>query len=377
MRRRRTIAGLLAVGAMLAALPACQIKYRYEVEPAGTAPRYSYAAGGFIRYDGYDDVAGDMEIASVDYRRPGSETVLRLTGVIHIGDPEYYRVLQQQCLDTADVVLFEGVKFVDAAGRPIQPDTQQGADLGAMYTALGRLLGLGFQKDGIDYEREHFVHCDVTVGPGDPLHQQVDPAQIRQAIRLLRPLVSLKDLFAAGPEGRRTEDAIKHFMVTAMMMQIDAMTDDEARRALEDRFGGGGTPPALRGRAARAAEALRRAGGLGGLGMPPAMREQVLERRNAYVLERLRERLAAADPARPQTIAVFYGAAHMPGIAAALMAEGWQPVRTVWLRAWSMNSRGGEVVAAVEGDPSARPRPAGTEPGGPRPPARRREPVLY
>ncbi|RME76824.1 MAG: hypothetical protein D6776_00585 [Planctomycetota bacterium] len=377
------IAGLLA----FAVLPACQVKYRHEVEKPGTPAKYTYAAGGFMRYDGYDDVAGDMEIASVDYKKPGSEVIVRLTGVIHIADLEYYKELQRHCLDTADVVLFEGVKF---EGQEEKPQQKTGSELGDMYSAMGKLLGVAFQKDGIDYTRPNFVHCDITVGPDDPLNQQVDPEQMRQAAQMIKPMLAFKTMLASGPEGYRTEDAIKHFMVNTMMMQMDSMTDAEARKAVERRLREQGqvVPPGMEKKVDKVAEALRRAGGLGGVGMSPEMQEQILHRRNDYVIARLKERLAKADPTQRQVIAVFYGAAHMPGIGAALEEMGYEPVETTWLRAWRMNHRGGEIVASVEPggirygpEAAARSRAERKKRGvalePERAPARKREPVLY
>ncbi|MFC1705207.1 hypothetical protein ACFL59_00110 [Planctomycetota bacterium] len=343
-------------------LAGCTVKYRHEVEPPGTPANYTYGAGGFIRYDGYGEVAGDMEIASVDYRKPGSGVVVRLTGVIHIADLEYYRALQRECLDTADVVLFEGVK-VEGQKKP-----EGGGDLGSLYSSVGKLLGVGFQKDGIDYQRSNFVHCDVTIGADDPLNSQIDPGQIQQAAQLLRPIVAFKTLLTSGPEGKRTDDALKHQMVSLMMMQMGALTDEEAIEHLNERTGKGTVPKPMQSQIERAAKALRNTPILPEFGMSKEMKEQILDRRNDYVVERLKERLEGEDHSREQVIAVFYGAAHGPGIAASLKEMGYSPSGSTWLRAWAMNNRGKEVV-------SERPPPRTTRP---RPPARRRgEPTLY
>ena len=363
--------------AMVAALgfTGCQVRYRSEVEAPGTAAQHRYAAGEFVRYDGYSDVAGDMEIASVDYSAPNSDLTIRLVGVIHIGDAAYYRQLQKVELDTADTVLFEGVKM-----EGVEPKAGGGKALGDMYSAMGKLLGISFQKDHIDYKSENFVHCDVTVGPGDPLNNTVDMSQLEAVGQVLNPLVTVKSLISATPEGKRLEDALKHSMAEVMLMQLDAFTGDEADRALEERLAKGKKGPALPGmndRIRKAAEQIRKMGGFGGFGLPKEMKEQILDRRNDYVLARLKERVDAAEKGREQTVAVFYGAAHMPGIAAEMAKWGYEPQEQRWFKAWSMNSKYA-ASGGAQARPTAKAQPKRQhQPPQRRAPQREREPVLY
>ncbi len=333
----------------LAALPACDVRYRREVEEPGTPAKYTISAGGYMRYDGYDDVAGDLEIASTDYAKPGSAVRIRLVGVVHFADADYYRELQRQCLDTADLVLFEGVKF-EGAEPPV---------ISAIYSTLGTLLGVSFQKDGIDYTRANFEHCDVTVKPGDPLFQQIDGEQLAQASVFLRPLAGAKALFAAGGDVKRTEDALKHAMVTMMSMQLGGASDEEiAKRAREFGGGRGGAPEGREKPAEKALEALKKAGPLlPEFGMSEEMKREILDKRNTYVVDRLKEKLASldGDVQRPYTIAVFYGAAHMEGIGRDLAALGYGPCETVWLKAWRMNGVSAPIVAERIGGEGARP----------------------
>jgi plasmid stabilization system protein ParE len=363
----------LLAGALVAAT-GCKVRYRRDVEAPGTPARYTVAAGGFMRYDGYDDVAGDLQVASRDYVKPGSGVRIRLVGAIHIGDLEYYRTLQKELLDPADVVLFEGVKYEGGEEPP---------DLGGLYSSIGEILGLGFQKDGIDYHAKNFVHCDVTVHPGDPLAQTVDAKQMNQAASMIGSLAQAKMMLAQGPAARQTEDALKHQMVTVMAAQMGGMSDEQAEEQLKKQFGGGEdgeVPDALRQRVEKAAKQLKKLGGpnmpeFGG--MSEEMKREILEKRNAYVLERLRERLDEAESGPQQTIAIFYGAAHLPGMEKQIEAWGYRPVETTWLRAWRMNTAGGPVVAeriAAGGGPVA------TAPA-PSPAPRRahgeKEPTLY
>jgi hypothetical protein len=373
--RRPQFLSLPLLVAALAATPACKVRYRHEVEPPGTPANYTISAGGFMRYDGYDDVAGDLEIASRDYAKPGSPVRVRLTGVIHIGDADYYRTLQKELLDPADVVLFEGVKY-----EGLTPP-----DLGGAYKAVSAFIGTSFQKDEIDYKAKNFVHCDVTVRPGDPLAKLFEPEALPQAQEALAMLATLKSALAPGKRGREVEDAIKHNMVAAMAAQMGAEPEEGADDAIERELEGkSNLPEALRERVKEAVKELKKAAPmLPELpGMDSAIMKEILEKRNAYVLERLRERLDAAKDGDPQTIAIFYGAAHMPGIEKQLRAWGYEPIETVWLKAWRINSAGGPIVAERRAEkplggslaPAREPaRPAGPE----RPRKPRREPVLY
>ncbi|MGH7298237.1 MAG: hypothetical protein ACRELB_25080, partial [Polyangiaceae bacterium] len=79
--------------------------------------------------------------------------------------------------------------------------------------------------------------------------------------------------------------------------------------------------------------------------MSPAMKREILVKRNAYVLRHLKARIDAADKSKPLTIAVFYGAAHLPGMEKELVKWGFRPTETIWLKAWRINSSGQPVVA--------------------------------
>jgi len=377
------ILALPAIVALVGASTGCNVKYRHEVEKPGTPAKHTYSAGGFMRYDGYDDIAGDMEIAVREYERPGSGSKIRLVGVIHIGDLEYYQTLQKEELDTSDVVLFEGVKF---EGQEEQEEAAKKApDIGGLYEAMSQLLGIGFQKDGIDYKSKNFVHCDVTLKPGDPLFQQVDPEQIAQASQMIQPIVMMKGMLSGGQDPRRLEDALKHGMVNMMAMQMGGMDQkDAAKKAAEMMGRGGEENDPMAKRAEKAMEQLKKIGPAMP-GMDPAMMTEILDKRNDYVLAQLKARLDADGDAKKQTIAVFYGAAHNQGLEAEMLNWGYKPVETRWYKAWRMNSKGkaiaGDRLAGAGETPSAvTPSKPATKQGKteqPRQPAKRREPTLF
>jgi uncharacterized protein YbaP (TraB family) len=81
---------------------------------------------------------------------------------------------------------------------------------------------------------------------------------------------------------------------------------------------------------------------LGGTGMnlamamlPAELKAALLEKRNVRVVERLIERSAEVRG----NVAVFYGAAHMPGIEELLVRElGYRRAGARWLRAWDVSA---------------------------------------
>lgn len=361
---------LIVTGLIVAGLTGCNVQYRHEVEEVGTPANYTYGAEKFARYDGYGEVAGDLQIASVDYKKPGSNVVVRLTGVIHIGDKGYYETLQREALDTADVVLFEGVKI---EGQDENPEPQAGGNLGSLYSQMGNLLGVGFQKDGIDYTRENFVHCDMTLPKDNPLNQQMGGGQMQQALQMLGPIAAFKQMLTQGKDGQRTEDAIKHQMAQMMIKQMNGEDNTDMLEKLKGQDGA--LPPGMRSQAERAAKALKGSPIMPNMGMTPEMKELILDKRNDHVLEQLGQRLESTDPSQKLVIAVFYGAAHNPGLAAGIEKLGYEEVSRTWFRAWAMNGRDQGFVVTDDGQVPAKPELRPARPVQTTKP--RRERVLY
>ena len=105
-----------------------------------------------------------FETATVTYRRPnadGSETRVDLIGVVHIGSKSYYAALND-LFEQYDVLLYELVApegtRVPSGGRK-----SSGADpLSGLQNGMKEMLGLQFQLDHIDYQRDNFVHADMS-----------------------------------------------------------------------------------------------------------------------------------------------------------------------------------------------------------------------
>lgn len=326
--------GLAFVAVVAVALSACKVRYRHEVEPPGTAAKHITGSGGFIRYDGYEDVAGDLEIPVVTYKKRGSPIVIRMVGVLHLGDRAYYKKIQE-ILDASDLVLYEGIHRVGED----EPDP---ASKG-LYGLLADFVGLTGQLDAIDYDRPHFVQCDLAseegadelISPGDPATKETLATLLERA----REIVRLKESVAGVFPLTGQEDYIKHYWalgmsgseelgfteladsVKKMRESLESYAEDENVDTLKE------TCEQLR----AFEEQLRK------------LDEFIIVKRNEFVIERLEAEIARVEkeetPGKEFTIAIFYGAGHLPDFHERLEELGYQRAKTRWLKAWAMNSR--------------------------------------
>lgn len=227
-----------------------------------------------------------------------------LVGVIHIGELSYYKRLQD-ILDSMDVVLFEGVGGDDP--RQTEPGDAAGAgqdDRTATIDVIMKLqllmkdsLGLVFQKDALDYERSFWVNADMSwsevTAELDERGLELIPGE-----KMLSQLSKI--LFKMFDPSKVKLSRSRKMMLRKQLAPILANTE----------------------------RLLSRMKGLGGL------QEVVLDARNEVATKILGERLAESSGLR---IAVFYGAAHMPGIEAGIREiYKLEPMGLEWATAWKM-----------------------------------------
>ena len=108
-----------------------------------------------------DDEAGGrvLQIASRTLVSPEKDgPSVTLLGVSHLGNKAYYKEIQKK-LDTADLVLFEGVGFGEKG-----PQKNEGSSnaVSEMQLSLARSMGLVFQLEAIRYDRAHFRNSDIS-----------------------------------------------------------------------------------------------------------------------------------------------------------------------------------------------------------------------
>jgi hypothetical protein len=248
-----------------------------EVRPDGEAP----AGSRVIRYVERPEGGAALQVALVHLVKPGSPRI-DLVGAVHIADGSYYREVQA-LLERAEVVLYEMVKPKDA--RPDDPEHESRPNpIRDLQRKFAKWFGLEFQLDGIEYDRPHFVHADLTV-------EEVltgDLSDFEPAIRLANQLLG-GHLEGTGPEAEERRAAAKKAFARVMGML-------GSRAAVL--FG-------------------------------PQMTEVLIHQRDAVVIERVKEL-----PAGTKHAAVFYGAGHLPDLEQRLVAEGYRRAGARWLDAW-------------------------------------------
>ncbi len=281
---------------------------------AEPAPAARPKAAEFVRSIERSDKSTACETLCAEYRpAKGSGPSIWLIGVAHLGTADYYRAIQER-LDRQSVVLYEGVGLEDAVKKgPLAGTRDAGVQAG-----LARALGLVFQLDAIDYRRPHFINSDVKPD------QLAGQAQQR----------------ADAHPGEKKEDL--------MSTMMDALQGSGAIGAMMNQVIGvlGKTPEMQEMTKAVLVEALGSAGELIGLARTasPEMRDlfdTLLTDRNAIVIADLRTQLAKRQPT--DTIAIFYGAAHMDEIATSLRTQlDYLPTQQEWLPAFTADpAKGG------------------------------------
>lgn len=260
------------------------------------------ARGAFLRYHPPSAAGGGLDIAVTDYA-PTMEgaPAVSLVGVVHIADPLYFDVLQRELDERYDLVLYEAVKPADLSVVEWQRQAKdEASSVSSFQQELASWFGFEFQLTALDYDRSHFVHADMTTeafaeAGGDELMGSIDPETAGEKL----------------PPG-----------VQATLTAVRAL----GRVALAE-------PGPLRSIARKMfAETMGTADIGTTLDMYPGLEELLLVRRNEVVIERLLEVLPRAEG----SIAIFYGAAHMPDLEERLGELGYNRTGGRWLRAWAL-----------------------------------------
>jgi hypothetical protein len=273
-------------------------------KPADTAPAveapHSIEAD-FIRFEEATDGTGKLQTATTSYRNEKGQ-IVDLMGVVHVGDSAYYQRLDEQ-LAGYDTVLYELV------GGPMPKNGQRGeAMTGEMETVrslqkvLFRMIGLSSQLEGINYQRDNFVHADVS---WDEWKQLQAERQESMLSLLLRAMEAEKN-----PE-------VKQLMgdssaaLTDLMGMLSDFEPQKFKMLLAPMLG--------------EAEAMLKV-------MEGEDGSAILSDRNEVALGVMNAELAKGA----ERTCVFYGAGHMPGMDAALLDQGFQKIGTRWETAWEI-----------------------------------------
>lgn len=271
----------------------------------------------FLRTADTDGKARALQTGTVEFRpASGSGPSILLVGVAHLGTREYFQALQKR-LDRATVVLYEGVGLKDVKHGP-----GAGSGGAGVQDALANALGLEFQLNVIDYRRPHFINSDLHVPElQEEVRKRSTDTEAPEADAMLDQLTQA--LQGTGFTGGALNQMIGLLGATPQMREMTKVMLVEVL--------------------SQAGELLEMA-----KGMSPEMKDLfdvLLTQRNAIVLRDLRAQLAKHKAG--ESIAVFYGAAHMDEIAARLRDElGYAPQPPQWDTAFTANSEGSGINPA-------------------------------
>lgn len=273
-----------------------------EAEPAADADVAEAESPEYVRVKESDSGQPEaLQTAIVRFRgRPGSRYeghTIDLVGVVHIGQREYYEDLNDR-LQKYDRVLYE---LVAPDGTRITPEDleQRRSLIASMQTGMKDMLNLEYQLELVDYTVENFRHADMNPDEfledferrGDSLFKmfaRMAGAGLASQAKTGGDLGLMLALFSSDRSKR---------MKQAMARQL---IDIELVSAGIDDANGDNT---------------------------------LIKARNAKAFRIMREELDAGH----ESLAVFYGAGHLPDMASRLEENfDMERVETIWLDAWDL-----------------------------------------
>ena len=254
----------------------------------------------FIRYSEPENADPKLETAIVTYRRSDGAHI-DLMGVVHVGDKEYYRRLNTRLGTDYDGVLYELVGGpMPESGRPATdaapPEMQL---IKALQGMLFRVIDLSSQLENIDYQRENFIHADVTWEEWSKMQNARQESMLALLTRAFQRGDKLGEI-------TNNSNAALGTLITKMLEDFDPILLKK-------------TLAPMLGKAETMVEALEGDKGTA-----------IISDRNTHALKIVDRELAAGR----RKLCLFYGAGHMPGFEEGLVERGFTRENTQWETAW-------------------------------------------
>ena len=219
-----------------------------------------------------------------------------LVGVVHIGQREYYKDLNEK-LGKYDSVLYE---LVAPDGTRIKPEDlkKSRSVIGSMQSGMKDMLNLEYQLELIDYLAENFRHADMSPEEFAKDLERRDDSVVKMVARMMG--AGLANQSSGGDAG----------------MLFALLSSDRSKRLKQTM-----------------AKQLADAGSMT-VGMNDANGENtIIKGRNAKAFSVLKDELSGDS----KRVAVFYGAGHLPDMAQRLEEDFDMVEReTTWLDAWDL-----------------------------------------
>ena len=243
-----------------------------------------------------------LQLAVVRYVADDARLGLKvdLVGAVHIGDAAYYAQLND-LFESYDVLLYELVAPADA--MVTQRAAKRKGLLSTTQVGLTRLLGLSFQLDEINYDRENFVHADLS--PSE-LKQSMEQRGESLYVYFWRLFYASVDNYAKDPLGWNDMQKISNVLSTGQ--------DDSLKTLIAYEMTDMGQIQDVLGEDSGSA---------------------VIGARNQRAIDVLRREIETGA----KRIGIFYGVAHMPDLEERLLDQvGLVYEETSWVDAWRLGS---------------------------------------
>ncbi len=120
----------------------------------------------YIRFRSGEEAGQPDVLETATSRFQNGNHVIDLVSVVHLGDTDYFKRLQQSLIHY-DAVFYEmaGGPYTDEKAKMSReagsPDGNL-AQIQGLQQMAKRLLGLEFQMDGLNYNAPNFIHADLT-----------------------------------------------------------------------------------------------------------------------------------------------------------------------------------------------------------------------
>jgi hypothetical protein len=246
-----------------------------------------------------------MQTAIVRYAKPGDKTAsplhVDLIGAVHIGDPAYYKQLNER-FKQYDALLYE---LVAPEGTVVEKGrgTSNAHPIGAMQNVFKDLLELDHQLEEIDYTKKNFVHADMSPDDFAKAMEDRKDSFLQMYFRLVGHAMAHQTELTADGQSQDLEVFSALFAPDrARRLKIVLAKQLSEMESLMVSFGGEDG-------------------------------SVIITDRNKKALDVLKQRIAKGQ----KTIGIFYGAGHLADMDNRLRTDfGLQPVSVAWLTAWDL-----------------------------------------
>jgi hypothetical protein len=311
--RARCVAALLIALVLATAAPAA------EPAPSGTAKNPVAKRGSkerFVRIE--RDAAGHplaLQTAIVRFESDAPQrkgVVVDLIGAVHIGEKAYYETLNKE-FKNYDAVLYE---LVAPEGTRVAQGAKPAGAISLLQNGFKDLLGLEHQLQYVDYSPENLIHADMS--PDDFAKSMKDRGESVASI-LMRLLASGMAQQAINESAGKSSDA------QLLLALFDRNRALRLKQLMAEQF----------------ADLEFVVAGIEG---PDG--STLLSERNKVALAKLDKQLSQGK----LRVAIFYGAGHLPDMAARLVADfNFHETGKHWLTAWNLADDPAPAKAAQSG----------------------------